>query len=132
MGIAYSRNAGLDAATAEYIMWCDSDDWYDRHMCKTMLKAITKNNVDYAECPAKIIYENENLGVRKNWNQQHDWELRWTGKKKVDLAVCRHTGCFLWNKIFKNERINYKQCIQKDLLGLRGKYRSKNIFYFNV
>lgn len=106
MGIAYSRNAGLDAATAEYIMWCDSDDWYDRHMCKTMLKAITQNNVDYAECPAKIVYENENLGVRKNWNQQHDWELRWTGKKKVDLAVCRHTGCFLWNKIFKKSFIN--------------------------
>ena len=32
MGIADTRNVGLNAATAPYIMWCDPDDWMQPDM----------------------------------------------------------------------------------------------------
>ena len=105
MGIAYSRNKGLETATAEYIMWCDSDDWFEKNMCKKMLKAILKHNVNYAECSAKITFNDEKLGIRKNWNAKKDWLLNWKGKQNINVDICKNSGCFLWNKIFKKSLI---------------------------
>ena len=36
-GVSSARNAGLDAACGEYIMFCDSDDWVAPHWCESML-----------------------------------------------------------------------------------------------
>lgn len=105
MGIAYSRNVGLDNATAEYIMWCDSDDWFEKNMCKKMLKTIKKHDVDLVECSAKIVFDNENLGVRKYWNRNKDWELKFSGIKELNLNTIDWVGKFLWNKIFKTSVI---------------------------
>ncbi len=105
MGIGYSRNAGIKASTAEYIMWCDSDDWFEKHTCKKMLKAIINSGADLAECSAKIIFDKENLGVRKYWNKNKDWELKSSGKKEVNLSIVDSTGKFLWNKIIKKSII---------------------------
>ena len=35
-GVSSARNAGLDAATGDYIMFCDSDDWVEPDWCSTL------------------------------------------------------------------------------------------------
>lgn len=36
-GVSYARNAGLDAADGEYIMFCDSDDWVEPEWCEELI-----------------------------------------------------------------------------------------------
>lgn len=35
-GVSSARNAGLDAATGDYIMFCDSDDWVEPDWCSVL------------------------------------------------------------------------------------------------
>lgn len=40
-GVSSARNAGLDAASGQFIMCCDSDDWVEPDWCEQMLKLYT-------------------------------------------------------------------------------------------
>ena len=40
-GLSSARNAGLDIAQGEYILFCDSDDYVAKDWCEKMLRAIT-------------------------------------------------------------------------------------------
>ena len=105
MGIAYSRNMALKSSNAEFIMWCDSDDWYDKNMCKKMLNTIIKNNVDLVECSTKFVFD-DNLGVRKNLNDRQDFVVKYKGKFKINVNILFEARGFLWNKIFKKSIID--------------------------
>lgn len=43
-GLGMACNTGIDAATGEYIAFCDSDDWVDSDMYETMYDAAKKYN----------------------------------------------------------------------------------------
>lgn len=46
-GLVSARNAGYDAATGDWIMYVDGDDWLDADCCQIMLNAVTdKPDVD--------------------------------------------------------------------------------------
>ncbi len=38
MGVSYSRNRGIENTKSEYIMFCDSDDWYEKQATKKMME----------------------------------------------------------------------------------------------
>lgn len=45
-GLSDARNAGLDEATGEYILYVDSDDYIDLDSCERMMNAINGQNID--------------------------------------------------------------------------------------
>ncbi len=47
-GLSASRNTGIEHSSAPYIMFCDSDDSYDKQMCREMLN---NNNIRFTETP---------------------------------------------------------------------------------
>ena len=49
-GAASARNAGLDAASGDYIGFVDADDWVDSDMYEIMLNEIIEYNADAARC----------------------------------------------------------------------------------
>ena len=54
-GICSSRNAGLAAASGEYIMFIDQDDFYDKDAVAVLLERIEKDNTDIAIAGFKYV-----------------------------------------------------------------------------
>jgi glycosyltransferase involved in cell wall biosynthesis len=49
-GVAKARNAGLDAATGDWIAWVDSDDFIEPDMFQRMLEAAVESRADVCVC----------------------------------------------------------------------------------
>lgn len=45
-GLPFARKTGLQYATGEYVIQCDSDDWVDKHAYKKIYEEATQNDVD--------------------------------------------------------------------------------------
>lgn len=62
-GQSISRNIAIKKSKSPYLMFCDSDDWFEPNMCEYMLGLITKNNADMAVCSVNVVYEtNKKMG----------------------------------------------------------------------
>lgn len=53
-GSSASRNTGLKTATADYVTFCDSDDWIEKDMYETLFKEVQTKHSDIVWCDLYI------------------------------------------------------------------------------
>lgn len=99
-GSAKVRNVGLENAQGEYIMSCDSDDWYEADMCQRMFQAITSHNVDCVMCHTNIVWEDK-ANYRPIQEEYYNPDIKGVMKKNL-----YQLNVLLWNKIYKKSLID--------------------------
>jgi len=62
-GQGRARNKGLDIAEGDFIMFCDSDDWYDLDMVEHLVEHINVGSFDIAMCGIRLLYRNKNMDL---------------------------------------------------------------------
>ena len=58
-GLSSARNAGLDVMTGEYVIFIDSDDYFELNALEVLYNAVVDNNCDMAVGRYVMVYDNE-------------------------------------------------------------------------
>lgn len=92
-GSASTRNTGLRAATGNYIIYCDSDDWIDTNAYELMyLKAIETN----ADIVVSDYYKDY-----PNFSQVQKQDYPEDSINCIQEMLRGHLHCATWNKLIK-------------------------------
>lgn len=122
-GLPAARNCGMDHAKAEFIMFCDSDDYYELTACEEMLKAIEESGTDLAICELNTVYQTmpERILCDEGYNNLHFF-----GKRQITDEMMLEINVYVVNKIFRKSII--------DKYGIRfpeGRYYEDACFSFS-
>ncbi|MBR0136230.1 MAG: glycosyltransferase, partial [Clostridia bacterium] len=102
-GLSDARNAGMDAANGEYILFVDSDDWIASETCEIMLARMTSTNSDIVSCDAVRVWDG-NMPQRK---MMRDNEAHVLDRTEAMRALIQSTCLIMtvWNKLYKAQII---------------------------
>ncbi len=104
-GLGGARNAGLDVAQGEYIIFCDTDDKMKPDMVEKLYDCIVKNDSDMVVCDIALL---GNDGLQSPYKPFHDLTLinnRVFYPAKQPWAFC-HMWPSAWNKVYKKSIID--------------------------
>lgn len=109
-GLAAARNSGLAAATGEYVIHCDSDDWIHPSMIADMYHAAIEYQADIVSCDFQMVYADKTVYYQTtDWNEEKNLALNkyiasgWT--VLVTLLVRR--AIYVQNKLSSMEGYSY-------------------------
>jgi len=135
-GLSSARNAGLDNATGEYIMFCDSDDMFFPSSCEVMFNEIEKTKADYVIGNYINCDEDSKLWDNPVFNKEkyNNFKLDIKDYKK-SFFIMNSSAC---NKIYRksfldklNLRFVEKVPAEDAIFTTHCFIHSKNVYYTN-
>lgn len=106
-GVSSARNAGLEKATGEYVVFFDPDDMLYPQFLEIMLKALKDNDSDFVWCKMKNCMEADNLSFCQRYERYTLMNL----KNPLEKLILKHkprVPISVIGKIFKREILQNK------------------------
>src|SRR5690606_23421069 len=94
-GAAAARNTGVYNSTAEFITFCDTDDWIDANGIEEMYNAIVHHKSDIIWTDFYFSYKNYEILSKEDFAENSDVCLKSMLHEKMHGA--------LWNKMYRRE-----------------------------
>ncbi len=103
-GLYTTRNAGIEAATGDYICFMDGDDYLDPDAYEHMLSALIAENADLSVVRYRLIYENGETSDKST-----DRVLVFDGAEVLEQFLLEDEAVLIqncaWNKLYKRSMI---------------------------
>lgn len=97
-GLSDARNAGIDRANGEWLMFVDSDDWVHENYCRDALDIVRESDADIGVFHYWEYWEGEGIRTVREGPE---------GIFNSEEALCHlasgNTRDYAWNKIYKRE-----------------------------
>lgn len=110
-GSGYARNAGMDAATGEYIYFADPDDYFDINLIEETVKIAEKVTADM------VVFGYFNEVIQKNGQvttMEHFPQLKGAFTQETFRDQFRNhyavSPYALWNKLYRHEFLLQHRC----------------------
>jgi len=93
-GACDARNKGIEAATGEYLIFVDGDDWLSEDCVEYLLSLALKTNSDMA-------FSDKIFTTRDQVQTDNDYIETWTSENATAAIIYPHMAIGPWNKIYK-------------------------------
>jgi glycosyltransferase involved in cell wall biosynthesis len=104
-GVAAARNAGLDAATGEFLAFVDGDDWIEETMHEKLHVAMRRAGADTAVCDYNLAYEDRteerHSGIRDGTADVHDDAYGYFAKH----CAGPRPNNYIWTRLYRTETV---------------------------
>lgn len=101
-GLSGARNAGLEAATGDYISFIDSDDAVDPRFIELLFSAMQSKNAEIAECARIDVYDNTLPTPKQNAINAESYDAETAFSLLIPNQKFHQT---VWNKLYKKSAI---------------------------
>ncbi len=146
-GVSIARNAALDIATGQFVLFVDADDWVDLDTCEKALEQIQDADVlmwsymrEYGDTSApKVIYEGKQVFERERVLQK--LHRRMIGAVDEELSHPENADalCTVWGKMYRRDIIKDLRFVdirkigtyEDGLFNLRVFEKAKKAIYVN-
>lgn len=103
-GQSSARNAGLDAAKGEFVMFVDSDDFIDKQLVEYLLSITKEYSVDIACCSKNRYIKGKSFLIKDSVSTQQNI-VTFTGLQYLDRILRHKVGCAVWGKLYRYSSI---------------------------
>lgn len=98
-GLSDARNYGLERVNSPYIMFLDSDDYFEVEMLQLAMSRMIQDNLDL------VVFDYQQIFDESNLNEQIHipFESNKTYDPKIEKSLFAYINNAAWNKIYKTE-----------------------------
>ena len=104
-GLAAARNSGAEAATGEWMMYVDGDDWIESSMCETMYNSGVKEGVELVFCGMSKDYANTSEPYKYRLKDGQKFGVKGCRKLRVKVLDFNYNIATAYCKLIKTEAV---------------------------